>query len=181
MANNATQEYVLPNNSQATQEYVLPNNSQATQEYTSPNQLYQFGNSQELPMGIEPLNRMAGQSLTPGANLNHEARLRDLEFRRQYLPRMSGVAPPPNFFRGVFRPRALTPKQAHQRNLNMRAYNARHPSATPSLAPAPKKRESAKNTRSFTTSWSGPFKNVTKNENKNKKKKKNKTKKGKSY
>ena len=152
MANNATQEYVMPNN--ATQEYVMLN-SQATKP---------FGNSQELPKGFEAHNRAAGQSLTPGANLKHEANSRKAEFRRQNLLRMSGVAPPQNFFRRVSRPRALTPEEARQILSNRRAYNAQFPSARPFLdpapAPAPKTMSLRKKKQGFTSSWSSHFRSV---------------------
>ena len=154
-------------NSQATQEYVPQFNSQATQElHNSQNPLHVFGTSQELPKGSEANNRAAGQSLTPGANLKHEANSRKAEFRRQNLLRMSGVAPPQNFFRRVSRPRALTPEEAHQILLNRRAYNAQFPSARPFLAPAPapapapKTKSLRKKTQGFTTSWSSPFRSV---------------------
>ena len=180
MPNNATQEYIMPNN--ATQEYVMPNN--ATQEYVMLNSqaTKPFGNSQELPIGFEAHNRAAGQSLTPGARVSHEAHLYTDEFGRPDLQQMSGVAPPPNFFRGVIRLGALTPAQARKILLNRLAYNALHPSATPSLAPAPKQRESAKNTRQFTTSWSSRFRSVgTKKKKKKNNKPKGKTKKAKSF
>lgn len=63
-------------NSQATQEYEPHINSQATEL---------FGNSQELPKGSEADNRAAGQSLTPGARVSHEAHLHKAEFGSQNL------------------------------------------------------------------------------------------------
>ena len=152
MANNATQEYVMPNN--ATQEYVMLN-SQATKP---------FGNSQELPIGFEAHNRAAGLSLTPGARVSHEAHLHKAEHGSQNLAQMSGAAPLQNFFRGVSKPRALTPAQARQILLNRLAYNAQFPSARPFLAPAPapapKTMSLRKKTQGFTSSWSSLFRSV---------------------